>query len=82
MMVWALLMKRAIDGEQMMSKKINFWCDSGANAFSCREGTTTLDELGVTEAEWSAMTDDQKDELMREIACDRLDWGYSMVGDA
>lgn len=59
-----------------MSKKIKYWCDSGANAFSNREGTTTLEEVGLTEAEWDAMSEDNRDEFMREIACDRLDWGY------
>jgi hypothetical protein len=66
----------------MMSKKIKFWCDSGANAFSSKKGETTLDELGLTEAEWDSMTDDERDDLMRDVACDRLDWGYSMVYDA
>ena len=59
-----------------MSKKIKYWCDSGANAFSCREGTVTMEELGLTEAEWDAMNEYQRDEVMREIACERLDWGY------
>jgi hypothetical protein len=64
--------------ERLMSKKIRFWCDSGANIHSMRKGTTTLDELGLTEAEWLAMTDDERDELMRDIACERLDWGYEL----
>ena len=62
-----------------MSKTIKYWCDSGANAFSCREGTTTLEEMGVTDAEWDAMDEDQRAELMRDIACERLDWGFSEV---
>lgn len=61
-----------------MSKKIKYWCDSGANIHSCRKGTTTLDELGLTEEEWHAMSDEDRDNLMRDIALDRLDWGYSL----
>lgn len=61
-----------------MSKKIKYWCDSGANIHSCREGTTTLDELGLTEEEWHAMSDEDRDNLMRDIALDRLDWGYAL----
>ena len=61
-----------------MSKKIKYWCDSGANMHSCRKGTTTLDELGLTEEEWHAMSDEDRDNLMRDIALDRLDWGYSL----
>ena len=65
----------------MSSKTIKYWCDSGANAFSCRKGEVTLDELDMTEAEWNALTDDKKDDIMRDIACDRLDWGYNLEDD-
>jgi len=61
-----------------MSKKIKYWCDSGANIHSCRKGTTTLDELGLTEEEWHAMSDEDRDNLMQDIALDRLDWGYAL----
>ena len=61
-----------------MSKKIKYWCNSGANIHSCRKGTTTLDELGLTEEEWHAMSDEDRDNLMRDIALDRLDWGYAL----
>lgn len=61
-----------------MSKKIKYWCNSGANIHSCRKGTTTLDELGLTEEEWHAMSDEDRENLMRDIALDRLDWGYSL----
>ena len=65
-----------------MSKRIRYWCDSGANAFSCREGSIDFDELGMTEAEWVALSDEEKDERMRDVALDRLDWGYEVEGDA
>ena len=61
-----------------MSKKIIYWCDSGANIHSCRKDETTLEELGFTEDEWFAMTEDKRDDVMREIALDRLDWGYEL----
>lgn len=61
-----------------MSKTIKYWCDSGANAFSCRDGEITLAELQMTEADWLSLTDDERDEMMRGIACDRLDWGYAL----
>lgn len=63
-----------------MSKTIKYWCDSGANIHSCRKGTTTLDELGMTEEEWNEMSDNERDDLMREIACERMDWGYELEG--
>lgn len=61
-----------------MSKKIKYWCDSGANMHSCRKGTTTLDELGLTEEEWHAMSDEDRENLMQDIALDRLNWGYAL----
>jgi hypothetical protein len=64
--------------EILMSKKIRYWCDSGANAFSNKKGEITLEEMGITEAEWEAMTENERDDLMRDVACDRLDWGYSL----
>jgi hypothetical protein len=64
--------------ESLMSKTIRYWCDSGANIHSIRKGETTLDELGLSEAEWDAMTDDERDNLMRDVACERLDWGYAL----
>lgn len=61
-----------------MSKKIKYWCDSGASIHSCLEGETSLEELGLTEEEWDAMSDDERDDMMREIACDQLCWGYEL----
>ena len=62
-----------------MSVKIKYWCDSGANAFSTRTGFVTLDELGVNEDEWRSMSEEEKEKLMYEVACDRLDWGFAEV---
>lgn len=61
-----------------MSKIVKYWCDSGANIHSCRKDQISLDDLGMTEEEWHEMTDDQRDNLMRDIALDRLDWGYTL----
>lgn len=62
-----------------MSKKVKYWCDSGANIHSCREGEITLDELGITEDEWNSMSVDDKEKMMRDVALERLDWGYELV---
>jgi hypothetical protein len=56
---------------------IKWWCDSGANSHSCLTDKTTVKELGYTLEEWRAMTPDQKDKVMRDVALARLDWGYS-----
>ena len=51
--------------------KIKAWLDSGANIHSCRET-----EFEIDEAEWSAMSEDEKDEYAKEVAWDRMDWGW------
>lgn len=60
--------------------KIRIYCDSGANVHSCREDIVTPEDLGITEEEWKAMSDDDKEELVKPIALERLDWGWEDVG--
>ena len=62
-----------------MSKKFKVWLDSGANHASCREQTVTLEELNISEAEWESMTEEDQEEIMKQIAWDRMDWGYAEV---
>lgn len=59
-----------------MTIKIKYWLDSGANIHSQYEGKTTTDEIGITDDEWRSMTDQDKEEMMREYAFERSDWGY------
>lgn len=61
-----------------MSKTIHYWCDSGANVHSTYRGKIALEELGMTEDEWLELTNDERDNVMREIALERLDWGYRL----
>jgi hypothetical protein len=50
---------------------IKTWLDSGANAYSCRET-----EFQIDEAEWNALTEEERDEYAKDIAWDRMDWGW------
>lgn len=59
-----------------MSRKFKVWLDSCANAYSRREEEITLDYLGISDSEWDAMTEDQREDAMRDIAFARSDWGY------
>lgn len=59
--------------------KIRIYCDSGANIHSCREDIVTPEYLGTTEEEWKAMSDEDKEELVKPIALERLDWGWQDV---
>ena len=62
-----------------MTRKFKVWLDSGANIHSCRKQTIELSDIGITDAEWDEMSDDAKDEVMREFAFDQSDWGYSEI---
>jgi len=57
--------------------KIKVWLDSGANSQSQYEQVVdTKEDLGLTDQEWNGMEEEYKDEIMRSIAWDRMDWGY------
>lgn len=62
-----------------MSKKFKVWLDSGANHVSRREQEVTLDEFNISDAEWDSMTEEQREDVMRDVAWDRMDWGYAEV---
>lgn len=61
--------------------KIKFWCDSGANVYSCRQQTFELKTLGYSEEEWSELTDEEKQKEAEFWAYDRLDIGYQEIED-
>lgn len=64
-----------------MAKKIKWYCDSGANAFSRNEGEVTFSELDIPEDEWGEMTEKEQEAIMREYAWQSLDWGWEVVDD-
>lgn len=52
--------------------KLIFGCDNHANAFSKKEQTYTLEELGLTKEEWNSMTEEEK----YKIAMDSFEVEY------
>jgi len=58
-------------------RTIYWWMDSGANIHSCNRGEITLDELGITDDEWNAMSEKEREEVMRDVAFMQVDWGFS-----
>lgn len=59
-----------------MSRVFRVWLDSGASIDSKYEATVSLDELGVTSEQWDAMTLEQREDMMRDIAFNNSDWGF------
>ncbi len=59
-----------------MAKKIRFWLDSGANIYSRYERTMSTEEIGFTDEEWDALSEDEKEEVAKDVAWERMDWGF------
>lgn len=59
--------------------KIKVWLDSGANHFSKREEVYDLEDLGLSEEEWKNMSEESKEEMMKDIAFNTLDWGFKEI---
>ncbi|CCK00819.1 DUF7167 family protein [Cronobacter sakazakii] len=63
-----------------MGRKFKVWLDSGANFHSKYEQVVDLeDDLGISDEEWEQMDDEGKNEVMKEIAWDRMDWGFEEI---
>ena len=59
--------------------KLRIWCDSGANIHSKREEIIGIGELGLTEKEWREMSDAEREEAVKPVALERLDWGFEEI---
>ena len=60
--------------------KVKFYCDSGANIHSCREEEIDLvEDWGMTPEECEALNEDEKLELAKEWAYERLDIGMEIL---
>ncbi|EQB0486243.1 DUF7167 family protein [Cronobacter turicensis] len=63
-----------------MGRKFKVWLDSGANIYSKYEQVVDLeDDLGIDSEEWDQMTDEGKEEVMKDIAWERMDWGFEEI---
>lgn len=62
-----------------MSKRFKVYLDSGANIHSKYEQVVELDDIDLTDEEWNEMTEKQRDEVMKEIAWERMEWGYDEI---
>lgn len=56
--------------------KLKIWIDSGANAHSKRVTVVELKDIGITDHEWSMLTENQKEEAAKSVAFETLDWGF------
>lgn len=61
-----------------MARIIHYWLDSGANIHSKRRGSIPLSDLCITDEEWDAMTDEARDEAVKDIAFEGLEWGFDV----
>lgn len=57
--------------------KVEFYCNSGANAYSCKKETfDTVKDLGMRDGEWEALSGIEKMTEVEAWANDFLDIGY------
>ena len=61
------------------NRKFRVWLDSGANIHSKREVIVTLEEIGYTGEDWDGLSDQTKEEILKEIAWEDADWGFAEV---
>lgn len=60
--------------------KVKFCCNSGANIHSCREEVVDLEiEYKISDDEWDKMEDDEKWELVKDWADNRLEIYWEAV---
>lgn len=59
--------------------KFKVWLNSGANIHSEYSVEVTTEELGLTESEWDELSEDEKEETMKEIAFERAEWGFKII---
>ncbi|MDM3290215.1 hypothetical protein OGW02_11255 [Citrobacter sp. Ce105] len=62
-----------------MTRKFKVLLDSGANCKSARVTEITLDDIGIEESEWDSMPEKEKDEVMKDIAFETLEWYWEEI---
>ncbi|QSW33892.1 hypothetical protein KQ929_08210 [Leclercia pneumoniae] len=62
-----------------MGRKFKVYLDSGANIHSRYEAEVDLDDFGISSEEWDEMSDEEQQETMREVAWERMEWGYNEI---
>ncbi|EOC1313781.1 hypothetical protein ACI09C_002843 [Cronobacter turicensis] len=63
-----------------MGRKFKVWLDSGANHNSSYEQEIDIEEdLNITSDEWHALSEEERDEVMRDVAWDRMEWGFEEI---
>ena len=59
--------------------KVKVWLDSGANIHSCYQQIVDTEELGYSDEEWEDLPEEEKEDVMKELAFGRSDWGWSVL---
>lgn len=59
-----------------MGRKFRVWLDSGANHASKYEEVVDLDDIGYSSDAWDSLSDERREEEMRDIAWQQSDWGF------
>lgn len=67
----------AFEGERTMSGTVKVAWSLSIGLVGCRhEGVEEFDA-----EEWESMSEDEKDEAVRDVAFERIDWNYYVEGE-
>jgi len=59
-----------------MSRKFKVWLDSGANHCSDYTQIIHLSDLGISDEDWDLISEEEQEEVMKDVAWERMDWGF------
>lgn len=62
-----------------MGRKFKVYMDSGANIHSKYEQVVDLEDIGMESEDWDQLEQEEKDSVMKEIAWERMEWGYEEI---
>lgn len=59
--------------------KFKVWLDSGANIHSKYSTTVDLEDIGIDKQTFDEMTEEEKEDMFKDIAFERADWGWAEI---
>lgn len=62
-----------------MGRKFKVYLDSGANIHSKYETEVDLEDFDIESDEWDDMSEEEQQEIMREVAWERAEWGWEEI---
>lgn len=63
-----------------MGRKFKVWLDLGVNIYFCYKQEIDIEEdFGIFDDEWDLYSEGDKDEIMKDVVWERMDWGFEEI---